>query len=199
MMVTPDFVDRPSGWFFALPRGIRRASVAALGDFGDGIALDVGCGTGRSFRYLQRAGGPGCRIVGLDVSAGALARASGRCIRHGWSNVALVHGDALVTPLPDSIAAAIFTLSYASMPHRREILARIWDHLRPGGRVVVMDAKMPSGAIGRILGFGLRRLRAPGDADLSAAPWSDLSSFGAAVEMQEWAFGSYFIAVGAKV
>jgi ubiquinone/menaquinone biosynthesis C-methylase UbiE len=192
--------DESFVWSFALPRGIRHAAAHGLGDFENGTVLDVGCGTGRFFRYLEAAGGPHCRIVGIDSSDAALAQASGRCARRGWSNVALVHGDALVAPMPDSVAAAVFSLSYWSMARRREILARVWQRVRPGGRVVIMDAKAPSGAIGRLVSAGLRRfgLSTGAPEPSVTAPWSDLASLGATVEVQEWAFGSYFVAVGEK-
>lgn len=187
-------------WFFALPRGIRHAAVAGLGEFEDDVVLDVGCGTGRFFRYLEAAGGPGCRIVGIDCSESALAQASGRCARRGWSNIALVHGDALTAPIPDTIAAAAFSLSYWSMERRREILARVWERLRPGGRVVIMDAKTPAGAMTGIMSAGWRRFGLSTDAPepSATAPWSDLAALGATVEVQQWAFGSYFVAIAEK-
>jgi len=82
----------------------------------------------------------------------------------------------------------------------REILARVWQRVRPGGRVVIMDAKAPSGAIGRLVSAGLRRfgLSTGAPEPSVTAPWSDLASLGATVEVQEWAFGSYFVAVGEK-
>ncbi len=192
-------VDSSFDWVPALPRGIRSAAVARLGPIDRGVVLDVGCGTGRSFRYLEKSGGPTSRIIGIDLSDGNLAQAAGRCARHDWHNIALVHGDALVCPMPESIAAVLFSLSYSTMPQPREILARVWARLRRGGRVVVMDAKVPTGAIGRIVSAGLRRQHtgsAIGDRDY--APWADLAALGARVEMEEWSFGSYFVAAGIK-
>jgi ubiquinone/menaquinone biosynthesis C-methylase UbiE len=186
-------------WVAALPRGIRSAAVARLGPIDRGIVLDVGCGAGRIFRHLEKSGGPTSRIVGIDQDDAMLAQAAGRCERHEWHNIALVHGDALVCPMPESIGAAIFCLSYSTMPRPREILARVWGRLRPGGRVVVMDAKIPTGAFGRLVSAGLRRVQsdsAIGDPDY--APWADLAALGARVEMEEWSFGSYFVAVGLK-
>ena len=191
--------DSTFDWVAALPRGIRSAAVAQLGPIDRGIVLDVGCGAGRVFRHLEKSGGPTTRIVGIDLDDGMLAQAAGRCERHEWHNIALVHGDARVCPMPESIGAAIFCLSYSTMPHAREVLARVWSRLLPGGRVVVVDAKIPTGAIGRLVSAGLRRVHtdsAIGDPDY--APWADLAALGARVEMQEWSFGSYFVAVGLK-
>jgi ubiquinone/menaquinone biosynthesis C-methylase UbiE len=192
--------DESFDWFFALPRGIRHAAVAGLGAFAHGIVLDVGCGTGRLFRYLEEAGGPECRIVGIDQSAPALEQASGRCLRRGWKNIALVHGDAVDSPMPDAITGAIFSLSYWSLERRREVLARVWERLQPGARLVIMDAKTPAGTIGRVVAAGIRRFGPSTDAPepSATAPWSDMASLGATVEVQDWAFGSYFVAVGVK-
>lgn len=54
-----------------------------------GAVLDVGCGTGRNLPLYR----PGVRVVGVDVSAEALARA-----RRRRPDVPLVQGDAQALP-----------------------------------------------------------------------------------------------------
>jgi hypothetical protein len=46
------------------------------------------------------------------------------------------------------------------MPHHLTVLRRIWKQLRPGGRLVIMDSKLPPG-LGRklLLPFSLWMMR----------------------------------------
>jgi precorrin-6B methylase 2 len=103
--------------------------------------LDVGCGTGRSLGYLHKAVGPTGRVYGIDISAGMLRKAQKSCDANGWDNVELMQCD-----------AAAFT---APMP-LDGVLRRAWDQLVPGGRLVIMDAKVPPGPGGKfVLPFSL--------------------------------------------
>jgi len=56
--------------------------------------IDMACGTGLNFSLLQKAVGPGGRIVGVDLTDAMLARAQDRIKANGWSNVSLVQADA---------------------------------------------------------------------------------------------------------
>lgn len=66
----------------------RRSAIGALHVRPGDTVLDLGCGTGRNLPLLARAVGANGRIVGLDVSSGALGRA------RTFPQVELVHADA---------------------------------------------------------------------------------------------------------
>lgn len=187
-------------WLFALPPGIRRAAVTKLRLSSGDAVLEIGCGTGRNFRYMEEAVGPSGHIYGIDVSDRMLSRARACQARHGWSNITLLLGNAMEFSVPKPVVGVLFSLSYGTMERRREILGRVWDQLRPGARVVVMDAKTPPGPTGRLMGALFRRISSLtvfGDPDHT--PWEDLRTLGGPVEMEEWAFGSYFVVVGTKI
>jgi ubiquinone/menaquinone biosynthesis C-methylase UbiE len=186
-------------WLFLLPPGIRRKAVARLGLKPGGRVLEVGCGTGRNLPALRAAVGDEGRVYGVDVSEGMLAKAREACARAGWGNVTLVRADAAEYELPEPVDGVIFSLSYAVMPHHRQALARAWAQLRPGGSLVVMDAKLPSGALGRLLHpfvVWASRLTVLGNPDVR--PWDDLRELTREVEYEEVQFGTYYILTGRK-
>ena len=107
--------------------------------------LEIGCGTGRNFPYLREAVGPSGRVYGVDLSTGMLAKARALCEQRRWRNVELTHEDAADYIAPEPLDGVMFGLSYNTMPHHLTVLRHAWKQLRPGGRIVIMDAKVPPG------------------------------------------------------
>jgi ubiquinone/menaquinone biosynthesis C-methylase UbiE len=126
-----------------LPKDSRRKAVDRLGLRAGDRVLDVGCGTGRSLGYLHKAVGPTGRVYGIDISAGMLRKAQKSCDANGWDNVELMQCDAAAFTAPMPLDGVLFSLSYNTMPDHRAVLRRAWDQLVPGGRLVIMDAKVP--------------------------------------------------------
>src|ERR1700761_6492928 len=73
----------------------RLRAVQALGLRPGDTVIDMACGTGLNFPLLQRAVGPGGRIVGVDLTDAMLARAEERIKENSWGNVSLVQADAV--------------------------------------------------------------------------------------------------------
>jgi ubiquinone/menaquinone biosynthesis C-methylase UbiE len=156
----------------------RRRAVVALGLKPGGTVLEMGAGTGRNFRYLVEAVGPSGKVIGVDASPGMLAEARKLIDREGWSNVELLQQDATQLEVAQDVDGVLFSLSYSAMPEPRPALARAWERLRPGSRVVVLDMGLTQGGPYRLLDPIARLLvkYAPGDA--YSDPWSDLATYG---------------------
>ena len=185
---------------FLLPPGIRVRAVKKLELCPGARVLEVGCGTGRNLAYLVNAVGPQGVVYGVDASDGMLAKAKELCDRRGWQNVRLLQQDAGEMTLPEPVDGVLFSLSYAVMPASRQVLAQAWKQLRSGGRVVIMDAKLPPGGAGKLLRWPVTvfsRATVLGDPD--RRPWNELKELGSAVEMEELSFRTYYICMGRKV
>jgi len=177
-----------------LPRGLRRKAVNRLMLRPGDRVLEVGCGTGRNFPHLYESVGRPGYIYGVDLSAGMLAKADMMRNRQGWNNISLTQGDAADFSAPEPLDGVLFSLSYNTMPHHIEVLRQAWKQLRPGGRLVIMDAKLPPGMGGRlILPFILWLMKVTMLGNPYIRPWEDLKQFAGEVDKQEFLFSSYYI------
>jgi SAM-dependent methyltransferase len=131
-----DTSEHWTGWAAALhdagPAPLAEHYLSARQAQEDEWALDLGCGTGRSFGLLERAG---YRIAGLDPIPAAL-QASRR--RTGAARLIQSVADAL--PLRDSsvgLALAIGLLFHHSPGELPAALAEIARVLQPGGAAIL--------------------------------------------------------------
>ena len=111
----------------------------------------------------------------------------------------LIESDAIEYTLPELVDGLIFSLSYAVIPRHREALRRAWEHLCPGGRVVIMDAKLPSGFLGRLLHPFVKwvsRVTVLGNPDIR--PWDELKEITDDVTYEEMQFETYYVCCGRK-
>jgi len=126
----------------------RQQAVACLQLRPDSQVLDVGCGTGLNFRHiLTRLDPRHATLTAVDFSADMLHRAARRVARNGWTNVRLIHADATTLALGRTCDAALLAYSLSMIPDWRTALRRVVEHLRPGGRLVLLD-------FGRFDGWG---------------------------------------------
>jgi ubiquinone/menaquinone biosynthesis C-methylase UbiE len=186
-------------WLFLLPRRIRRKAVGRLELKRGSHVLEVGCGTGRNLTPLLEAVGAEGQVYGVDLSEGMLAEAQKLCARQGWRNVELIRADAADYALPGLIDGVIFSLSYAVIPHHKDALGHAWKQLRQGGYLVIMDAKLPSGVLGKLLRpfvVWTSRLTVLGNPDVR--PWDELRELTDDVDYEEAQFGTYYICRGRK-
>lgn len=184
-------------WLFWLPKGIRQKAVARLELRHGASVLEVGCGTGRNLSLLSQAVGREGRVYGVDLSEGMLREAEELCAREGLDNVTLIRSDAASYSVPEEVDAVLFSLSYATMSHHKEVLRHAWNQLRAGGRLVIMDAKLPEGFLGRIarlcLPFFVITLRLTVLGNPFIDPAEELRAVAGEIEVEELSFGTYFI------
>ncbi|MFJ9763351.1 methyltransferase domain-containing protein [Streptomyces erythrochromogenes] len=102
------FTRRAEAWEerFAHQTPAYEAGVARMCLAPGGVAVDLGCGTGRAMPALRQQVGPGGRVLGVDVTPAMLAAAA----RYGRTR----HGDLLAAdctrlPLPGACVHGIFS------------------------------------------------------------------------------------------
>src|SRR5258707_12292798 len=94
----------------------RLRTVQALGLRAGDTVIDMACGTGLNFSLLQKAVGPGGRIVGVDLTDAMLARAQDRIKANDWSNVSLLQADAAGFDFPSEANAILSTYALPQGP-----------------------------------------------------------------------------------
>ena len=184
-------------WFFLLPPGIRKKTIRRLELRPGSRVLEIGCGTGRNLSLLVDAVGAGGRVYGVDLSEGMLTQAQALCAKRNWENIELINCDAATYRAPESLDGALFSLSYATMPHHREVLSHVWNQLKPGGVLVIMDAQFPQGWSGKILKpfypmlIWILERTVLGNPFI--VPAQELREVAGQVEIENLSFGTYFI------
>jgi ubiquinone/menaquinone biosynthesis C-methylase UbiE len=186
-------------WLFCIPPGLRRHAVDCLSLKPGDCVLEVGCGSGRNFPFLCAAVGPTGCIYGVDLSAGMLRRARKLRDRHHWTNIHLAEGDAANYVAPEPLDGLLFSFSYNTMPHHLTVLRRMWKQLRPGGRLVIVDSKLPPGPGGKLLlPFSLWLMRHTLLGNPYIRPWEHHAELVDNFEMEEFLFASYYVSGGVK-
>lgn len=118
----------------------RRRAVDALDPTPGEQLLELGCGRGNGFPALRSGVGDTGTVVGVDASRGMTEAARERADE--WANVNVVRGDAVRPPVaPGTFDGAYAAMSLSAMPDPAGAVEAAWRSLRPGGRLVVLDAQ----------------------------------------------------------
>ncbi|MEV6631767.1 class I SAM-dependent methyltransferase [Actinoplanes sp. NPDC051470] len=100
-----------------------------------GVAIDIGCGTGRALPPLRDAVGPAGTVIGVDHTPEMLQVAAGRARA---SAATLVQGDARQLPFATGTADALFAAGLVThLPEQDEALSELARITRPGGRLIL--------------------------------------------------------------
>jgi ubiquinone/menaquinone biosynthesis C-methylase UbiE len=186
-------------WLFFLPSGLRRNAVDRLELKPGDSVLEVGCGAGRNLPFLHSAVGSRGRVYGVDLSPRMLSRAHELRARNRWTNVVLAQADAIDYVAPRRLDGVLFSLSYNTIPHHRAVLCHVWNQLRPGGSLVIMDAKPPpSRREELILPFSVWLMKRTVLGNPHIQPWKHLATLTEDFDREEFLFGSYYICRGVR-
>ena len=173
-----DRIARSYGLFerlFMVPGQCRKRAVERLGIREGHRILDVGIGHGPQLLAISTPAGDQGRVVGVDLSTGMLDRARDRIREHDLWNVELRH---------------------------MNILDHVWRCIRPGGRLVVLDAQIPPTLkwITRPLMPAIRwflERTVLGDPDMR--PLEHLADLGGHMEVEWFRGRTYFVACIGKL
>jgi len=185
-------------------RAHRLRAVRALGLGPGDRVVDLACGTGRNLSLIEEAIGPDGRIVGVDLTDSMLARAQDRIRANRWTNVTLVHADVAEFEYPIEVDAIVSTYALTQVPECAQVIARGAAALSMGGRLVVLDLKLPAGVPRWLAQLGMAAVRRHASIDqwVMRRPWDAIR---AAVEQEladpswnELSWGTAFLAVGSR-
>lgn len=131
--------------FLGRERRLRQMAVDALALRHGDTVLEVACGTGLNFEFLERAVGPKGNIVAFDYSKEMLEAAQKRAQNRGWNNIRFLQGDAAELELDTPVNAVISVLGISAIPRHMMALEKAVAALRQNGNISIMDARLPTG------------------------------------------------------
>ena len=190
----------------ALPTMIvRRRAITRLEIEPGSVVLDLGCGTGLSFKYLQEAIGSEGRIIGVELSSEMLGKARDKLQRNGWMNVTLIEANAEEVEIPEPIDRVLSFYTHDIM-NSPDAVSRAVGALKPGGRIVAAGIKRREGIIGIPLNlytllYSLPFVTIKAVATLlwgTAIPWTNLKNAMPELQVEDAIGGSAYIACGIK-
>lgn len=123
----------------------RKGAVTLLELRRGDVVVDVGCGTGLNFAFLEQAIGPEGKIIGVDLTDAMLEQARKRIADCGWQNVELVQSDATQYEFPTQVDGIISTFALTFIPHCEQVIVKGCQALAPGRKWVVLDMAWPKG------------------------------------------------------
>jgi len=176
----------------------RKLAVQALDPSRGDTVVEIGCGTGLNFGYLQDRIGEKGRIVGIDLSEQMLEKAADRASRNGWKNLTLVNQDAARYDFPEGMSRAISTFALTLVPEYDAVIRRTSVALGRDGRMVVLDLRKPERWPEWLLKAAVALTRPFGvTLDLAERkPWRAMDRHFSRVEYDEFFGGFAFLAVG---
>jgi ubiquinone/menaquinone biosynthesis C-methylase UbiE len=128
-------INGPDAW--------RKEAVKRLHLKHGDLVVDIGCGTGLNFSWLQEAVGPQGRIIGVDLTDAMLEQARLRVARENWKNVELVQADASSYEFPTQVDGILSTFALTFIPQAKLVIQHGCRALAPGRRWVVLDMSWP--------------------------------------------------------
>jgi demethylmenaquinone methyltransferase/2-methoxy-6-polyprenyl-1,4-benzoquinol methylase len=125
----------------------RRKAVAMLEPVAGGRYLDIGTGTGDLVFEIRRQAA-GTSVDGIDPSMEMLAVAKNKVSGEG---IAFFEADATALPMADEFYEGIVSgFCFRNIEHRQKALTEMLRVLKPGGKLVVLEATYPSNPLVRM-------------------------------------------------
>lgn len=185
--------------FMGRPGFIRKKAVTKLNVRKGDKILEVACGTGRNFPYIMKALGKEGVLIGFDYVQEMLDAAKQLCKRRGWDNVKLIQGDAAELKIGEEKFSGILSvLGISAIPGWEQALLRCFEALTPGGKLVVCDAR-PFHGTGKFFNPLIKAIYSRFAAwDSTKNIPEKMKEIFKNVQIEEFNFGTFFIAVSTK-
>lgn len=160
------------------------------------VVADIGAGSGQLTLRMARHVGPAGRVYSTDLNPQRVQDLSAAVTREGLRNVTVLRGRVAGTNLPRACCDALFMRHvYHHIARPADMNASLFDSLKPGGRVAVVDFAPDAG-----------RSSPPGHRDQGAAhgvmPDTVIRELSAAgfvgLEQVAWPSPGYFLVVGRR-
>ena len=120
----------------------RKKAIASLKLSGNSAVLDVACGIGLNFKFIESYLQNGGRLVGVDISSESLKLARKRIAKNKWTNIELVNMSITDYEPDDFYDAVLITFAMDIIPDYRAAIDRVYNLLKPQGRFAMIGMKL---------------------------------------------------------
>ena len=177
---------------------VRRRAISRLGLARGDTVLDVGCGTGLSFKLLQDQVGSDVMIVGIEQCPEMIERARQQVARNGWSNVTLLCMPAETAEIQVTADAALFHFTHDILRHWGA-LDNVIRHLRPQACIVAAGLQWAQPWAWPVNLFVLSAaLHSVSSLEGLYEPWSQLATFTDGLDIETMMGCGVFVACGLR-
>jgi ubiquinone/menaquinone biosynthesis C-methylase UbiE len=179
----------------------RKKAIRGLALQSGDTVVDVGCGTGPNFSYLERAIGPSGTIIGVDLTDAMLEQARRRAVANGWKNVRLVRSDAAAFSFPTGVDGILSTLALTLVPEYDRVILNGARALKEGGHWAIADFRMPSNVLALVAPILAWLLVRPFGGSIELAtrhPWESMNKYLSNVSVSDVFLGMAYVAVGER-
>jgi SAM-dependent methyltransferase len=184
---------------FSFIKPVRKKAVRLLNLKEGNRVIDAGCGSGGSFPFLLEAVGDTGEIVGVEISPATTINTRKRIAANNWKNIRIIEGNAQNVGLEGKFDGLLMFAApdvFAS----EKALSNILPHLKENARVAFFGAKMSSGKLGWLLNgllrFAITKLSFESTPLPNDKPWRLIENRSENMEIEEFFFGSMFLASG---
>ena len=182
---------------FTVP--IRKKAITSLNLTIGSSVIDVGCGTGASFPYLEKIIGESGKILGIEPSKSMITIASDRVKREGWKNITLCENTVEeINNYGNFDGALLFAMH--DVFNSMEGLNKIHSFLKVGARIVCVGPKIQQKGLLKIVNPMLHLLfkRMALSQNNKDRPWRIVEDVFITEKIIEENHGLIFIYIGRK-
>lgn len=174
----------------------REKAVTSLNLTENSVVLDVACGTGFNFRFLENHIGNHGRIVGVELSPKTVKLAEKLVAKQKWTNIELVNMSIMDYEPGFLFDAIVCTLAMEIMPEAA--VDKIFQLLKPHGRFTMIGMKLSSQTPYKLLNPFMEYTAKFGGIDFHRDVYKDIEAKCSSVSYKEYLGGFYYILSTAK-
>jgi ubiquinone/menaquinone biosynthesis C-methylase UbiE len=176
---------------FTRMRIYREKAVSYLNLSENSSVLDVACGIGFNFKFIENYLRYNGRIVGVDISSKTLKLAKKQIVKHKWMNIELVNMSIIDYEPKELFDAAICTQAMEIMPEAA--VDKIFQLLKPQGRFAMIGMKLSSRIPYKLLDPFMKPFAKYGGIDIYRDVYKYIKSRFNKVNYKEYLGGFYYI------